>query len=145
MLGFGTRSTMLRSTDPIILDGTSGATHLAFPMPDDGNVTALSAFVNVAAAPLTEGLIVAELYASPDSTNSFVPVPGARVEMPISTVAIGTPLHGSTGKISASIKKDTRLLMVFYFTTSTTTKFPGTLVMHMSAGLKIELPNPEEP
>lgn len=58
MTGFGSRiKTIVPPSDPIDIGGLSGATHMAFPMPDDGIITSMSAFINVVGAPLLDSTI----------------------------------------------------------------------------------------
>lgn len=115
-IGFGSHYRFSNPAEPINLPTITGAdqSQLAFSLPRDGIITAMSAYISVAAADVYSNTIIAQLYSSPSATNSFLPLNGAKIEMTIPATAIGTIRHGIVDGLSIKVSAEERLLMVFY-------------------------------
>jgi BclB C-terminal domain-containing protein len=123
------------------LTGAAGVpSNMAFSMPRDGTLTDLAAFFSLAVAALFPpgGVIVVQVYRSTTPDNSFSPVPGALVEIPLPTnvLPIGTFASG-TASFAVPVSAGDRLLLVARFTV-TPDEVGTSVVGYVSAGLAIE-------
>ncbi|WMT43341.1 exosporium glycoprotein BclB-related protein [Paenibacillus sp. D2_2] len=93
----------------------------AFSVPRAGTITSIAAFFSTTIALTLEATVTvtAQLYTSTAAsgpTNTFIPIPGASVDLSPSItgiVAFGTVLNGITTGLSVSVSPQDRLLMVF--------------------------------
>ena len=117
-------------------------TNFAFSMPRDGILTSISAYFSVLSAFVLSPLTIhAQLYSSPTPNDLFSPIATAIVSMPVPIgpppPMVGDRFNGITTGLSIPITAQTRLLMVFYITTSTASVQPTTLQGYASAGINI--------
>jgi len=115
LIGFG--SSELATAVGGIIDTTT-LDNVAFIMPRDGIITAISAFFSVNAAVSLVGsevTIFAQLWSSMGD-NVFSPIPGTEVALtPALTglVAIGTTASGNLDGLNILVAEGTRLMLVF--------------------------------
>jgi len=116
IIGFGANDTALVAGG--IID-TTGSFNLAFSMPRDGVITAISAYFSVGAAATLIGstiTITAQLWSSTAPNDVFSPIPGTLVTLspPLTgIVTVGTLSFGSLTGLSIPVTQDTRIMMVF--------------------------------
>lgn len=141
-VGFGTGFSgvqILSSTINLVGETSS----LAFSVPRDGTITAISATASVAAAlsiGLTDIEITAQLYQSTAPDNSFAAVPGAIVTLAPTLsgiISIGDFASGITTGLSIPVTAETRLLLVFSITADGLTVV-NTLEAFLGGGVAIE-------
>lgn len=143
LIGFGEFGIAVTVGGAIDLTNAAGTlTNLAFSMPRDGTITAISAYFNTTISLALVGstvTITAQLYSSTTPDNTFTIVPGAAVTLaPAITgiVAVGTIANGTTTGLSIPVTNQTRLLMVFSATASGISLL-NTVAGNASAGLAI--------
>jgi BclB C-terminal domain-containing protein len=122
VLGFGTSATGVS-----LLGGgidASALTNFAYSVPRNGTITSISGFFSTTVALALVGTtlnIQAQLFAAPAGSNSFLPVPGALVNLAPSLsgiVAIGNTAFGTTSGLSIPVLAGSRLLLVYSATAS---------------------------
>jgi BclB C-terminal domain-containing protein len=122
VLGFGTSATGVS-----LLGGgidASALTNFAYSVPRNGTITSISGFFSTTVALALVGTtlnIQAQLFAAPAGSNSFLPVPGALVNLAPSLsgiVAVGNTAFGTTSGLSIPVLAGSRLLLVYSATAS---------------------------
>ncbi|GFZ33489.1 hypothetical protein CSC2_40150 [Clostridium zeae] len=138
LIGFGTSTpgvAIVGNTLPLL--GTTLSE--AFTVPRDGLITSLAAnFSTTAALTLTApATVTAQLFSAPIGSNTFTAVPGAIVQLKpdltTGIVTIGTNASGIV-TLSETVTAQTRLLMVFY---ATSTALATVITGNASAGVAI--------
>mgnify|MGYP000864638915 CR=1 FL=1 len=140
LIGFG--SNELATAVGGIIDTTS-LDNVAFIMPRDGIITAISAFFSVNAAVNllgSEVTIFAQLWSAMDS-NQFTPVPGTEVALsPALTglVNIGTTVSGNLPGLNILVAEGTRLMLVFSARVTGGLDLATTIIGFASGGVAID-------
>lgn len=143
VIAFGASSedVAVNGTTVDLSGGVGVALNMAFSMPRDGTLTALSAFFSsVAAVTISDGStadVVVQVYRSTTPNNIFTAVPGALVTLPFPAglISIGTFESGNAA-FSVPVSAGDRLLLVARLTV-TGTDIVTTLTGYISAGLAI--------
>lgn len=119
------------------------AGNMAFSVPRNGIITAISAFFTNT-IPITVGTsvlqIVAQLYYAPMTSNVFLPLPGTRVNLTptiTGTIPAGTVFSGTARNLSVNVTRGTRLLLVFSLQVTGAPAVISTLTGNASAGVNI--------
>jgi BclB C-terminal domain-containing protein len=125
----------------ITLNLASGlATNLAFSVPRDGTITALSAtFTATAGLSLAVGdtYIKAELWKAPADSNTFTPT-GASVDLgPTGAIAIGSTYDGITSGLDIPVKAGEQLLLVVSAYNDSILALASAFAGYLSAGAAI--------
>jgi BclB C-terminal domain-containing protein len=141
VVGFGSSASGLTLLGGAI-DATS-LTNMAFSVPRDGTITAMSSTFSTTLALALIGTSItvqAQMYSAPEGSNNFTPIPGAVVMLaPTLTgiVAIGATASGNTTGLSIPVTAGTRLLLV-YSATASGIGLVNTVVGYASAGVSID-------
>ncbi len=102
-----------------------------FPVPRNGTITAISAFYSYS-GPSNEVIPIdfdvtvtvhAQIFAAPPGTDTFQVIPDAMVTFDTGitrNTPVATTMHGITTELNIPIVEETRLLMVFFATSTRT-------------------------
>lgn len=106
--------------------GMPPALSMAFSMPTDGTINAISAYFSAFAGITLTGnvTITAQLYSSSTPNDEFTPIPGATVTLAPSitgSIVLNAISNGITTGLNIPVTAQTRLLMVFTATGGTDT------------------------
>ncbi|WP_279325747.1 exosporium glycoprotein BclB-related protein, partial [Clostridium sp. 1001271B_151109_B4] len=143
VVGFGnSANTVTLLGGNVDLTGAAGTLlNMAFSVPRQATITSIAAYFSATAAvSITLGTVTltAQLYQSTTPNNTFTPIPGAVVSMPLPAlgIAVGGTLNGITTGLNISVAPQTRLLMVYSVQVSGIT-VATTVAGYASAGVTL--------
>ena len=140
-IGFG-------ETQNNIVPGACGtqnltATNMAFSVPRDGTITAITAyFTNTASNTVSSSVlqISVQLYRSTQPNNVFTPLEGTRVDLTptfTGTLAANSIFTGSRENIRVRVEQGDRLVLVYFLSVVSEPTLSTTIVGNASAGVNI--------
>ena len=150
-IGFGANGTGFISENQFFINPSALSPNVTFPVPRNGTITAVSAFFSYSGPsnennPIPFDLTVtvhAQIFAAPPGTDTFQALPETLVTFDTGITRdtpVETTMHGIIKDLSIPIIEETRLLTVF-FATSTSTNPLGRLDTEIigfgSAGINI--------
>lgn len=149
VIGFGNFKVLTAETDdPIKLPSAFNVLspetwQLAFSVPEDGVITALSLFISVGAAqPVVDANIFFKVYRSTIPDNTFYPIEETAIGpfKLIHSSAIGTMFKDNLSNLNIPVSAGTRLIFVAYHTSPGATSSPS---LYYTGGLKIAAVEPD--
>lgn len=130
-IGFGANGTGFISEDKFFINPSALSPNVAFPVPRNGTITSVSAFYSYS-GPSSENIPIdfdvtvtvhAQIFAAPPGTDTFQALPDALVTFDTGitrNTPVGTTMHGIITELSIPIEEETRLLTVFFATSTRT-------------------------
>jgi BclB C-terminal domain-containing protein len=150
-IGFGANGTGFISEDTFVINPSALSSNVAFPVPRNGTITDFSAFYSYF-GPSNENseidfdvtvTVHAQMFAALPGTDTFQALPDTLITFDTGitrNTPVGTTMHGIITDLSIPIVEETRLLTVF-FSTSTSTNQLSSLETDIrgfgSAGINI--------
>ncbi|WP_342599175.1 hypothetical protein MHB48_17585 [Psychrobacillus sp. FSL H8-0483] len=130
-IGFGANGTGFISEDTFFINPSALSPNVAFPVPRDGTITAVSAFYSYS-GPSNENneidfdvtvTVHAQIFAAPPGTDTFQALPDTLITFDTGitrNTPVETTIPGIIKDLSIPIVEGTRLLTVFFATSTRT-------------------------